>query len=97
MLSRDDPFPVVNLEVASIGIPIVCFENSGGTPELIADGCGFAVPYGNIHEYAEKICYIISHPKLRKEMSEIAINTIKTKYDIEIIAAQIINKIKNTI
>jgi glycosyltransferase involved in cell wall biosynthesis len=91
MLSREDPFPVVNLEVAALGVPIVCFDNAGGTPELISGGCGFTVPYGSISEFAKKIVYILDNEKYRKEMVQHAVETIKTEYDINIIGEKIIN------
>ena len=30
LLSREDPFPLVCLEAASLGKPFVCFDNAGG-------------------------------------------------------------------
>jgi len=81
MLSREDPFPVVNLEAAGLGVPIVCFENSGGTPELISDGCGFVVPYGNLNAFADKICLLIEDKNLRNNISRNSIEIIRTKYD----------------
>jgi len=90
MLSREDPFPVVNLEAASLGVPIVCFENAGGTPELVSDGCGFSVPYGDLNSFADKIIYLIDNEKERKQMGDIASYSVKTKYDIEIIAPEMI-------
>lgn len=45
LLSREDPFPLVVLEAASLGIPTVCFEGSGGIGAFVDDGCGLSVPY----------------------------------------------------
>lgn len=97
MLSREDPFPVVNLEAAGLGVPIVCFENSGGTPELIAKGCGFVAPYGNLHEFADKICFLIENDKLRNDISTKSIEVIATNYDISIIVNKIIDIIHKEI
>jgi glycosyltransferase involved in cell wall biosynthesis len=91
MLSREDPFPVVNLEVAALGVPIVCFDNAGGTPELIRGGCGFSVPYASISEFAKKIVDIIDNENNRMEMGQQAVETVKTEYDIHIIGEKIIN------
>ena len=38
MLSREDPFPVVSLEAAALGVPIICFQNAGGTQEWLSHG-----------------------------------------------------------
>lgn len=53
--SREDPYPMVMVEASSYGIPILCFENSGGTQEFIDDKTGHIIPYGNTTIAAEKI------------------------------------------
>ncbi|MEI7675363.1 MAG: glycosyltransferase family 4 protein [Bacteroidales bacterium] len=93
MLSREDPFPVVNLEAAGLGVPIVCFEKAGGTPELVGEGCGFAVPYANINAFADKICLLIENKSLRDEISVKSIENIKQNYDIDIIARKLVDVI----
>jgi len=97
MLSREDPFPVVNLEAAGLGVPIICFDNSGGTPELIANGCGFSVPYANLHDFAEKVVRLIEDNKLYFQMSEAGILAVKTKYDIDIIANKLVDIIYSVV
>jgi glycosyltransferase involved in cell wall biosynthesis len=43
--SREDPFPLAALEAAECGLPIVCFDGTGGIPELVAkSGMGYAAP-----------------------------------------------------
>jgi glycosyltransferase involved in cell wall biosynthesis len=44
LVSREDPFPVVCLEAASLGKPIVCFNSSDGEKEFVENDCGFVVP-----------------------------------------------------
>jgi glycosyltransferase involved in cell wall biosynthesis len=98
MLSRDDPFPLVNLEVAALGVPIVCFENAGGTPELVEKGCGYSVQYGNIAAFASKVSELIDNPILYQDLSTNAIKIVVKNYDISIIVPQIIELIiKNTV
>jgi glycosyltransferase involved in cell wall biosynthesis len=53
--SREDPYPLVVLEAAALGIPSLCFENAGGTIDFIADGCGWAVENSSHEKAAEKI------------------------------------------
>lgn len=46
LTSREDPFPLVALDAASLGIPVCCFQGAGGTPELVAHiGESYSVPY----------------------------------------------------
>jgi glycosyltransferase involved in cell wall biosynthesis len=58
MVSREDPFPLVCLEVGALSKPIICFENAGGIPELIVKNNGFIVPYLDIVAMSEKINFL---------------------------------------
>ena len=48
LTSREDAFPMVTLEAASLGIPVVCFADTGGTQELVGSDGGQVVPYLDI-------------------------------------------------
>ena len=88
MTSREDPFPLVAIEAASLGKPIICFENASGIPELMDGKGGFVVPYMNIDEMMNKIIKLYEN----KEMYGIFSNEIKErslKYDVNIIAPKI--------
>ena len=70
MTSREDPFPLVNLEAASFGVPIICFDKSGGSNELVDENSGFIVPYGDSKEMSEKVKELKSNNALRKKLSQ---------------------------
>lgn len=53
--SREDPFPLVVLEAALCGKPILGFKNTGGVDEFIDDSCGCKVDYLDVHQMAEEI------------------------------------------
>jgi len=53
LTSREDPFPLVCLEAASLGKPVVCFDRAGGMPEFVAHDAGAVVPYGDIDAFVE--------------------------------------------
>lgn len=89
MISREDPFPLVNIETAALQIPIVCFDNAGGTPELVEQDAGFVVPYLDIDEMADKITFLYQHPDIRKQMGIAAAKKVKERYDAPIVAEQI--------
>lgn len=61
--SREDPFPLVCIEVGLLGKPIICFEKATGTAEIIENGGGFIVPYLDTDVMVEKIVYYYHHPK----------------------------------
>ncbi|QIL77239.1 glycosyltransferase family 4 protein [Hymenobacter sp. HDW8] len=42
LTSREDPFPLVMIEAAAMGLPIVSF-NSGGVKEFVKDGMGIVI------------------------------------------------------
>lgn len=67
LTSREDPFPLVCIEVANLKKPIICFEKASGTTEIIEKGGGFIVPYLDIAAMAEKIMFYYENPKERIE------------------------------
>ena len=98
MVSREDPFPLVCLEAASLAKPIVCFEKAGGIPELVGDNCGFVVPYLDVEAMCDKLFLLYSDKDLSKRMGENAAALIKRNYSkkesIEIIIGLIKNALK---
>ncbi len=67
MPSREDPFPLVCIEVGMLGKPIISFENAVGTNEVLVKGGGFIVPYLNIEQMAEKVITYYKNPDLLKK------------------------------
>jgi glycosyltransferase involved in cell wall biosynthesis len=55
LTSREDPYPLVVLEAIEHDTPVVCFEGSGGAPEVVNQGAGVCVPYLNIQEMADAV------------------------------------------
>ena len=95
LLSREDPYPLVCLEAALLGKPIVCFDDAGGAKEFVEDDCGFVVPYMDIEAVADKVYSLLSSPALRIQMGTGASNKIKSRHDTANTAAtlnQIIQK-----
>jgi len=68
--SREDPYPLVVLEAALQEIPVVCFENAGGAPELIESDAGFVVPYMDISAASDAIIQLVLDPGLREIMGK---------------------------
>ena len=58
MTSREDPFPLVCLEAAFKGKPIVCFKDAIGSEEFIDDSVGGVVDYLDTESFAKKIIEI---------------------------------------
>lgn len=69
-----EPFGLVIPEAMSCGLPVVSFDCPYGPADIIADGeDGFLIPDGDIDGFAEKVCYLIENPEIRKQMGNKAI------------------------
>lgn len=55
MTSREDPFPIVNLEALKHNLPIFSFRDNGGSDDLIELGAGYSVPYLDVNRMVDKI------------------------------------------
>lgn len=59
LTSREDPFPLVALDAASLGIPVLCFADAGGTQELIGEESGCVIPYLDVSAMADALLRLI--------------------------------------
>jgi glycosyltransferase involved in cell wall biosynthesis len=89
LVSREDPYPLVCLEAASLGKPIVCFDNAGGEKEFVEDDCGFVIPYLDIQMMADKVMLLLNSPDLHHKFSERAKEKVLERHDVQIASAQI--------
>lgn len=96
MISREDPFPLVCIEIAQLQKPIICFEGVTGTADIIAKGGGFVVPYLDIEAVAEKIVYYYKNTAVKiKHGQEAAL--LFSDFTPEIICPQIYQAVQRTI
>lgn len=96
LTSREDPFPLVMLEAAALGKPIVCFQKSGGAVELCDQGAGVAVPYLNLDAMAEAIIRLSENPAKRAAMGQQASLHVKTDYDFPSVGPLVVDVVKKT-
>jgi glycosyltransferase involved in cell wall biosynthesis len=97
LTSREDPFPLVVMEAAQAGNPIVCFEDSGGAPEFVEHDAGFVIPDFNVARMGDKIIELLSSPVICDRMGQAAKQKVMSRYGIELGAAKIAATIENTI
>lgn len=95
LVSREDPFPLVMLEAASLGKPILCFDNSGGAIEFINNDCGFVAPYMDIDYMANKIFMLINDSGIREKTGEAAAQKSSKYHKIDYSAPKILNIINS--
>ena len=95
LASREDPYPLVVLEAASYGKPIICFDNAGGAPEFVQDDAGTVVEYLDIIGLANAVDTYHKNPDLVKQEGNIAKERVQKKHqDKNLVLAQL-NQILN--
>ena len=97
MPSREDPFPLVNLEAAFFEKPVLCFEDSGGTPELVENDAGFVVPYLDIEEMAIKAVELLQNPELRNKMGKAGAYKVNNIYNVDVMVPKILQIVSEVI
>lgn len=90
LLSREDPFPLVCLEAASLAKPIVCFDRAGGMKEFVESDCGFVVPYLDLETMATKVVDLLKSPQLSQTLGETAKIKVRQRHDIGVVTPEIL-------
>ncbi len=93
MVSREDPFPLVCLENASLGHPIICFAGAGGIPEFVENDAGFVVPYLDVSTMAKKIMALMDNPEDMAVKGKVAAEKVRTMFDVSVLAPKILSVI----
>lgn len=81
--SREDPLPLVAIEAAKCGLPIICFAEAGGTPDLVGDDAGFVVPFEDVEAMAAKVLQLMDDPSLRRETGRRAREKFLSQFTVE--------------
>lgn len=95
--SREDPFPLVMMEAALRGKPVVCFSGSGGAPEFVEEDAGFVVPGFDVDQMARRIADLLSAEGPRRRMGAIARQKVLDRHDIAIGASRIVAIIQDAL
>lgn len=95
LTSREDSFPLVMLEAASLEKPIVCFGCAGGAKEFVEDDCGFVIPDLNVNLMAQKIILLLESKALRDQLGRCALRKLRKRHSMEIAAPKIVNVIQH--
>jgi glycosyltransferase involved in cell wall biosynthesis len=97
MLSREDPFPLVALEAAACGLPVVCFADAGGVPELVEADAGRIVPYLDLAAFASALMELLDDPALAARMGRRAAEKVRARHDVSVAAPQVMECIDRLI
>ena len=82
LTSREDPFPLVCLEAADCGLPIVCFDKAGGMPDFVQDDAGYVVPFEDTKAMAEKLIVLCFNRDERVRRGAVARERVRARHDI---------------
>jgi glycosyltransferase involved in cell wall biosynthesis len=94
LVSREDSYPLVCLEAASLAKPILCFDRAGGEREFVEEDCGFVVPYLQVEMMAERTLELLGSDELRHRMGERAKAKVRERHDVSVSAPRILEVIR---
>jgi glycosyltransferase involved in cell wall biosynthesis len=97
MVSREDPYPLVCLEAAARGVPIVCFAGAGGTPELVEDDAGRVVPYLDVGAMARSVSGLAGDEDERRRLGRRASEKVRDRHEIGRAAPRILEIVESTL
>jgi glycosyltransferase involved in cell wall biosynthesis len=70
LCSREDPYPLVVFEAGLSGVPVVCFADAGGSPELVETDGGVVVPYLDLDAMSSHVLDLLQQPGQRQAMGQ---------------------------
>jgi glycosyltransferase involved in cell wall biosynthesis len=80
LTSREEPFSVAMLEAAASGLPVVCFADAGGGPELVENDAGVVVPYLDVPAMAKACIDLLSDENRRRQFGNNASIKVHSRY-----------------
>jgi glycosyltransferase involved in cell wall biosynthesis len=83
LTSREDPFPLVMLEAASAGVPMVCFAGGGGAPEFVIPDAGLVSAYLDVGDMAESVVRLLQRDDERRGMGLVAAARVRREHTVE--------------
>ncbi len=94
LVSREDPFPLAMLEAASLGLPVVCFDRTGGGPEFVGDDAGAIVNYGDTLAMAKALGQLCEQPARRQTLGAAARAKVLQRFTVATQAPKILRVIE---
>lgn len=77
--SHSEGFSMALMEAMARGVPCVAFDSVGANGDMLADGCGVTVPYGDV-DAMEQAILDLEDPAKRKAISEKAVDKVRNNY-----------------
>ena len=68
--SREDAFPLVVIENASVGTPVLCFDRCNGSVEVLDPTNAYLIPYPDVEAAAEAVITAYQKPETLQRKGE---------------------------
>ena len=81
--SREEPLGLGALEAAECGLPIICFADSGGSPEFLEADAGLIVPRVDSEAMADTLASLIQDHGLRRQLGDRAREKVLSRFTLE--------------
>ena len=82
LTSREDPFPLVVLECACVGVPSIVFSDAGGAPEFVDTDAGVQVPYLDTDAMTDRLAALLQDPTARAALGAAAARKVAARHDV---------------
>lgn len=82
--SREDPFPLVCLEAADCGVPIICFADAGGMPDFVDSTCGVVAPYSDVPAMAHALSSLLGDETKARSLGNQAKEKVRSQFDVSV-------------
>ncbi|UAK24995.1 glycosyltransferase [Sphingomonas nostoxanthinifaciens] len=89
--SREDPFPLVCLEAADRGLPVICFADAGAMPTFVEQDAGIVVPYLDVAAMAGAAAALLDDQGRRHSLGARARAKVKERAVVDVIAPKILD------
>lgn len=92
LTSREDPYPLVCMEAAECGIPVICFdERAGGMHSFVEDDAGIVVPYLDTLKMAGAAIQLFQNDDERVRLGKRAQEKVRQRHLVEVVAPRIMS------
>lgn len=95
MCSRLDPFPCVVLEALSAATPVICFDKTTGSVDLLTSGAGAVIAPFHLLEAVDAIASYLTNETLRVKAGTIGQNLIKTSFQYSDYVDELVQRLIN--
>jgi len=89
LTSREDPCPLVALEAADAGLPVVCFDKAGDIPLVLGNECGAVVPFEDVSVAAAAVVSLARNPARREDLGRVARQRVQLGHNAETAAVAV--------